>query len=113
MDFAPALWIVTPMIGPIFLAQRPHAMLRSDGEMRLRVDEDCIIAVTGREPSLDVDGNAKTTYQSQHVPAGATITFGSALLGSKAYLAIGGNWHVPKAVGSAYGSTRTTWWVGW
>ena len=71
------------------------------GEMRLRVDEDCIIAVTGREPSLDVDGNAKATYQSQHVPAGATITFGSALLGSKAYLAIGGNWHVPKAVGSA------------
>ncbi|MFZ8200232.1 biotin-dependent carboxyltransferase family protein [Alteromonas portus] len=71
------------------------------GEMRLRVDEDCIIAVTGRNPSLDVDGNAKTTYQSQKVPAGATITFGSTSLGCKAYLAVGGNWQVPKAVGSA------------
>ena len=52
--------------------------------MQLQVNEDCIIAVTGREATLDVDGNAKATYQSQHVPAGATITFGSALLGSKA-----------------------------
>ena len=71
------------------------------GEMRLRVDEDCIIAVTGRDPSLDVNGHAKTTYQSQKVPAGATITFGSTSLGCKAYLAVGGNWQVPKAVGSA------------
>ncbi|MBJ2129675.1 biotin-dependent carboxyltransferase family protein [Alteromonas sp. IB21] len=71
------------------------------GEMQIRVDQDCIIAVTGREPSLDVDGVARATYQSQKVAAGATITFKSALLGSKAYLAVYGNWQVPKAVGSA------------
>jgi len=71
------------------------------GEMQIRVDEDCVIAVTGREPSLEIDGIAKAVYQSQKVSAGATITFKSALLGSKAYLAICGNWQVPKAVGSA------------
>ncbi|MBT3134574.1 biotin-dependent carboxyltransferase family protein [Alteromonas sp. ALT199] len=71
------------------------------GEMQLRVDEDCIIAVTGREPILLVDGNAESSYQSQKISAGSTITFGSTLLGSKAYLAICGNWQVPKTVGSA------------
>lgn len=71
------------------------------GEMRLRVDENCIIAVTGREPTLNIDGSAKEPYHSQKVTAGSVITFSSGLLGSKAYLAIGGNWQVPKAVGSA------------
>ena len=71
------------------------------GEMQLQVNEDCIIAVTGRETTLDIDGTQSAPYQSQPVSAGAVITFGSTLLGSKAYLAIGGNWLVPKAVGSA------------
>ena len=71
------------------------------GEMRLKVDEDCTVAVTGREPTLCIDGTPSAAYQSQQVSAGAVITFGSALLGSKVYLAIGGNWQVPKAVGSA------------
>ena len=35
--------------------------------------------------------------QSQHVPAGNYYVWQRSL-GSKAYLAIGGNWHVPKAV---------------
>jgi len=71
------------------------------GEVRLKVDEDCVIAVTGRESTLCVDGSVREVYQSQTIPAGSTITFGSTLLGSKAYLAIGGNWQVPKVVGSA------------
>lgn len=71
------------------------------GEVQLQVDEDCIIAVTGREPELSIDGRPISPYQSQKIPAGAIITFGCALLGSKAYLAICGNWQVPKAVGSA------------
>jgi len=71
------------------------------GEMSLRVDEDCVIAVTGREAQLKINDKPESTYQSQKVLAGATISFGSALLGSKVYLAICGNWQVPKVVGSA------------
>ncbi len=71
------------------------------GEMELQVDQDCVIAVTGREPSLLINGESAEVYQTYAVEAGSHIRFGSKLLGSKTYLAICGNWQVPKVVGSA------------
>ncbi|BFT30511.1 biotin-dependent carboxyltransferase family protein [Alteromonas sp. D210916BOD_24] len=71
------------------------------GDMRLTVDSDCAIAVTGREATLSVNGESRRVYQTQYIKAGDEITFGSALFGAKAYLAICGNWYVPRAVGSA------------
>ncbi len=71
------------------------------GDMRLTVDSDCVIAVTGREATLTVNGESRCVYQTQYINAGDEITFGSNLFGAKAYLAICGNWYVPRAVGSA------------
>ncbi|GEA06962.1 allophanate hydrolase [Alteromonas sp. KUL42] len=71
------------------------------GEVTLDVDSPCVIAVTGRNVTLTVNGIEQPTYASVRVNACDEIKFGSQTLGSKSYLAIGGGWNVPLVAGSA------------
>ncbi|WP_338517326.1 biotin-dependent carboxyltransferase family protein [Alteromonas gracilis] len=86
-----------------FMAYNPDntPCIEAIGSVTLNVSSACVIAVTGRTVFLKVNEKHKAPYQSVFVESGDKIQFGSESFGSKAYLAIGGAWHVSHCVDSA------------
>jgi len=68
------------------------------------------LAVTGAETDVRVDGRARPWGEPVTVRAGAEVVLGSARLGVRSYLAVGGGLAVPPVLGSR--STDTLAWVG-
>lgn len=86
-----------------FLAHNPDnsPCLEVIGEMTVCFYEPAIVAVAGRQVKVQVNGQNKPAYSSIKINKNDRLTFGSECLGSKAYLAIYGQWKVPYQVGSA------------
>ncbi|HEX6754806.1 MAG TPA: biotin-dependent carboxyltransferase family protein [Mycobacteriales bacterium] len=64
----------------------------------VRLDEPRWVAVTGAEAPVTVDG--EPVSRRFRVPAGATVRVGTATLGLRSYLAVGGGIAVPPVLGS-------------
>ena len=66
------------------------------------------IAVCGADMRPQVNGTALPMNRPVHVPAGATLVFGAAVTGTRAYLAVAGGFDVPKTLGGfgAYPAAR-------
>jgi antagonist of KipI len=65
-----------------------------------RFDEHMLIAVTGGDLGVTVDGTAIPLWRPVAVPAGATVSAAAAVRGCRGYLAIGGGIDVPPVLGS-------------
>ncbi|MEL6625001.1 MAG: biotin-dependent carboxyltransferase family protein [Bacteroidota bacterium] len=68
---------------------------------RLLFRQEVCIALTGADLSATLDHDSFPMNQCVQVPAGSILTFGRAKQGVRAYLAIGGAWHVSEWLGSA------------
>lgn len=67
---------------------------------RLRATEDCLIAVTGADLGLRVNGAAMPLWMSVLVRRGYDIGFDGRRGGCRAYLAVAGGIEVPRVMGS-------------
>ena len=76
----------------------------------LRFTEPAVIAVTGADLSLRVNGESADTYRALAVKAGDTVSFGAPVSGCRAYLAVAGGLDVPALLGSR--STLTKFHIG-
>ena len=74
---------------------------------RLRFLSAAMIAITGANLDPRVDGRGVPMWQSVAVSQGATLTFGDALDGVRAYLAVAGGFDVPLVLGSRSTYTRS------
>lgn len=70
------------------------------GTLRVRVEQESVIAVTGAPVPFTVDGHQQAVGSSVHVDAGADITFGWATSGLRSYLAVRGGINVEPTLGS-------------
>ncbi len=68
---------------------------------RLRLDTEAIIALTGADLSPQVDGQFLPMYRALTLAAGAMLSFGAAVSGCRAYLAVAGAWQTPRWLGSS------------
>jgi antagonist of KipI len=68
---------------------------------RLQFETNAIIALAGADFPVRINGADIGMWRSVHVPAGATLEFGSARYGSRAYLAVSGGFEVEHVLGSA------------
>lgn len=66
----------------------------------VRFRQDTVVAVTGAEIDLRVDGVPMPTWTSLPVLAGQVLTVGPALAGARSYLAVRGGIGTPKVMGS-------------
>jgi antagonist of KipI len=66
----------------------------------LRFDEQIVIAVTGGDLGVTVDGVSIPLWRPVCVPAGATVSAAAAVRGCRGYIAIGGGVDVPLVLGS-------------
>lgn len=73
----------------------------------LEFTQDAVIAVTGAEMPIKLDGVAKPSWTSLKVKAGQVLSFGYLQVGARIYLAIAGGIDVPLALGS-----RSTYPIG-
>lgn len=62
--------------------------------------EDELIAVTGGDLGVKVDGNPLPRYEAVLIKAGQTVSFGGMYGGSRAYVAFAGGLDVPVVMGS-------------
>lgn len=74
---------------------------------RLRVQEDTVIAVTGAQMELQVNGAAAPSWEAVSVREGDVISFGFLTAGARIYLAVAGGVDVPAVLGS-----RSTYAIG-
>lgn len=61
---------------------------------------DTVVAVTGGEPDVTLDGKQAAAYQSIAVKAGQRLKVAAQKKGMRAYIAVAGGIAVPKALGS-------------
>lgn len=61
---------------------------------------DVVVAITGGEVDIDVDGNKISQWEPVHVRKGSKLTIGKVKKGSRCYLAIRGGIDVPEYMGS-------------
>lgn len=73
----------------------------------LHFEDDGIIAVTGADIAVKIDGNEFPTWTAITVKAGQTVSFGHLKGGARPVIAIGGGVDVPEALGS-----RSTYPIG-
>ncbi|MBO8162831.1 MAG: biotin-dependent carboxyltransferase family protein [Brevibacillus sp.] len=66
----------------------------------LKTCRDCLIAVTGADLGLRLDGHPIPTWKSVWVRQGAVLSFAGARQGCRAYLAVRGGIDVPPVMGS-------------
>lgn len=66
----------------------------------LEFSRDATIAVTGAHFEFTVSGRPGVMHQSQHVEAGARLSFGARTSGARAYLAVDGGVAVAEVLGS-------------
>ena len=74
---------------------------------KLEFMEDAVIAVSGAEMPVKVDGDEKPTWTAIHIKAGQILSFDFLKSGARIYLAISGGIDVPEALGS-----RSTYPIG-
>lgn len=86
-----------------FLAHNPDntPCLEVMGKMTVCFSEPTIVAVAGRQVKVQVNGHDQPSYSSIKVNKNDRLSFESEYVGSKAYLAICGQWKVPYHVDSA------------
>ncbi|MEQ3640227.1 MAG: biotin-dependent carboxyltransferase family protein [Alteromonas sp.] len=86
-----------------FLAYNPDntPCLEVMGKMTVCFHEPTIVAVAGRQVKVQVNGHDQPSYSSIKVNKNDRLSFESEYVGSKAYLAICGQWKVPYHVDSA------------
>jgi biotin-dependent carboxylase-like uncharacterized protein len=70
------------------------------GGLRVRFDEPAVVAVTGTDAKLTVDGSAHEPEKAVEVPAGAEVRLGMPRAGLRSYLAVRGGIDVPPVLGS-------------
>jgi biotin-dependent carboxylase-like uncharacterized protein len=80
------------------------------GDLELRTDEGCWVAVTGASAPLTVGDDARGHGRAEWVPAGATVRLGQPMTGLRSYVAVAGGIAVEPVLGSR--STDTLAWVG-
>ncbi|MBP0580295.1 biotin-dependent carboxyltransferase [Labrys sp. LIt4] len=73
----------------------------------LEFTRDATIAVTGGEMPIKIDGVEQPSWTALRVRAGQTLSFGFLKAGARIYIAIGGGFDVPLALGS-----RSTYVIG-
>jgi antagonist of KipI len=66
----------------------------------LRFDEHMLIAATGGDFGITIDGTPLPLWRPVYVPAGATVSAAAAVRGCRGYLAIAGGIDVPLVLGS-------------
>jgi biotin-dependent carboxylase-like uncharacterized protein len=66
----------------------------------LEFARDALLAVTGAEISIKIDGVEKPSWTALQVKAGQILSFGYLQLGARIYIAISGGIDVPLALGS-------------
>jgi biotin-dependent carboxylase-like uncharacterized protein len=66
----------------------------------IQFEDQRIVAVAGAAFALTVDGESTPLHSPFVVKAGSRLRFGSRSEGSRAYVAVGGGFQVPKALGS-------------
>src|SRR5262249_4821514 len=66
----------------------------------LEFDDERVVAVTGAQFDLSLDGKAAPSNAPFIVSAGARLRFGARRMGARAYLAVGGGIAVPPTLGS-------------
>src|SRR5689334_11164286 len=66
----------------------------------LRFDEQVLIAVTGGDLGVTIDGMRIPLWRAVCVPAGATLSATAAVRGCRAYVSIAGGIDVPLVLGS-------------
>lgn len=66
----------------------------------LRFDTDSVIAVTGAEAGVSINGTEHPMWETLTVPAGATLEFGMVTKGVRLYIAVRGGIDVPVVLGS-------------
>jgi antagonist of KipI len=67
---------------------------------QIAFEEEAVVAVTGAEFALTVDGAAAPMWGPIEVRAGARLAFGARARGARAYLAVAGGIAVPPLLGS-------------
>ncbi|WP_440713794.1 urea carboxylase [Gordonia sp. FQ] len=67
---------------------------------RLAFSHDAVVAVTGADVPVQVDGRPVPQWEPVTVPAGATLSIGLTRTGLRAYLAVRGGLDVPDYLGS-------------
>jgi antagonist of KipI len=67
---------------------------------RLRFLEDTLIAVTGADLAVSIDGERVHRWQAVHVAKGSVLTSDGMVDGMRAYLAVDGGIDVPQVMGS-------------
>ena len=73
----------------------------------LEFAEDAVIAVTGAEMPVKIDGEEKAPWTALRIKAGQVLSFGYLKSGARIYIAIAGGVDVPLALGS-----RSTYAIG-
>ncbi|MFT4125418.1 MAG: urea carboxylase [Gordonia sp. (in: high G+C Gram-positive bacteria)] len=67
---------------------------------RLMFSQDAVVAVTGADVPVQVDGRSVPQWQPIPVPAGGVVSIGLTTTGLRAYLAVAGGVDVPEYLGS-------------
>lgn len=73
----------------------------------LRFDQDALVAVTGADMPVKIDGVEQQGWTALKVRAGQTLSFGFLKSGARAYIAVSGGIDVPVVLGS-----RSTYTLG-
>lgn len=68
--------------------------------VEVEASREALIAVTGAPATLTVDGTPRPQWQPVVVPAGARIRVAGITGGTRTYLAVNGDWDVPRLAGS-------------
>jgi len=68
--------------------------------LKLEVTKPTIIAITGADLGLEINGDYKEPWQSYTIKAGDILHFSKRITGQRAYLAVKGGFDVPHYLGS-------------
>ena len=80
----------------------------SIGGLLLEAQVDTVIAITGADMALTINGVAYELWQSHSIKAGDQIELGYAQQGCRSYLAVAGGFDIPHSFGSAATVARET-----
>jgi biotin-dependent carboxylase-like uncharacterized protein len=78
------------------------------GKMSLRPCADVVVAVTGADTEVTVDGVPQRMWESFVVHEGSTLRIGAPLSGARVYLAVEGGIDVPLVLGSRATNVRAS-----
>ncbi|MFC7395368.1 biotin-dependent carboxyltransferase family protein [Scopulibacillus cellulosilyticus] len=66
----------------------------------LKIEKDCLIAITGGDISPKIDGQPVPMWKPVYVKKGNTLKFGSCQSGCRAYLSVSGGYQIPEIMNS-------------